>query len=319
MTASTVTTTLEGTTTYSGHPRYEGANISTFIGFKSFMLLAEDAVLQHFRERGLGPQKLFTDYGLGLTIASSSARLVETMHSDDVIGGTVTAGTPKPGTGAIPFAVRLTANHRGADVPVLNGKVLVSLVAERDGTAVLPVPDELAPFVVPRIGAGIEPTAAATGDDAVRAALADFSGNDFRWQWPIPYFACHYYTRIQNSAYVKLLEEAVDRYLEHVGLPITGLLAERDWIPVVSRARVDLHADAYMGETLQITFTVDDIIKETLFTARMDCHVQRDGELVRVASATIMHGYVLARGAGAFSDLVTLDAAAQQALLRRAA
>lgn len=319
MTASTVTTSLEGTTSYTGHPRYEGANISTFIGFKSFMLLAEDAVLQHFRERGFGPQKLFTDYGLGLTIVSSSARLVETMHTDDVIGGTVTAGPPRPGTSAVPFAVRLTANHGGADVPVLTGKLLVSLVTERDGTAVLPVPGELAPFVVPRIGDGTGTALPAADDAAAREALAASSGNDFRWKWPIPYYACHYYTRIQHSAYVKLLEEAVDRYLEHVGLPITGLLAQRDWIPVVSRARADLHADAYMGEVLQITFTVDDIIKDTLFTARMNCHVQRGGELVHVASATIMHGYVLARGAGAFSDLVTLDAATQQALLRRAA
>ena len=49
-------------------PRYEGANIRTWIGFKHFMYLVEEAVLHWFRERGLGPQRLYHEYGLGLEI-----------------------------------------------------------------------------------------------------------------------------------------------------------------------------------------------------------------------------------------------------------
>jgi pimeloyl-ACP methyl ester carboxylesterase/acyl-CoA thioesterase FadM len=311
--------TLEGTSgPYTGRPRYEGANISTFIGFKNFTALAEDAVLHHLRELGFGPQRLFEQYGLGVTIVHSSVRLTATMHTDDLVVGTVTPVAAKPGQGAA-FDVKLATQRGDEDVKLLNGRMRVQLVAEKDGRPVEPVPAELAPFVVAEVATAgaAEPFAATT--DSVPSALTAASGNDFAWSWKIPYFACHYYTRIQHSAYVKLLEEAVDRYLEHVGLPITGLLEHRDWIPVVSRARVDLHADAFMGEELLITFAVDDVIKDTLFTARMECRVLRGDRLVHIASATIMHGYVLARGEDAFQDLVVLDAPTQAALLGGAA
>lgn len=302
---------------HSGRPRFEGANISTFIGFKNFTALAEDFVLQHLRELGYGPQHLFERYGLGTTIVHSSMRLTATMHSDDQVIGTVTPVEAKPGKGA-GFDVRLATRRGDAeeDVKLLNGRVRVQLVTEKDGNPVEPVPAQLAPFVVAEVSGDGADEPVLCGDAAqVPAILAERSGNSFLWTWKIPYFACHYYTRNQHQTYVKLLEEAVDRYLEHVGLPITDLLAERDWIPVVSRSRVGLHADAFMGEELLITFAVDDVIKDTLFTARMECRVLRGDRLVHVASATIMHGYVLARGENAFADLVVLDAPTQAALL----
>ncbi|MGV9270951.1 alpha/beta fold hydrolase [Kitasatospora sp. NPDC003701] len=302
---------------HPGRPRYEGANISTFIGFKNFTALAEDVVLQHLRELGHGPQQLFERHGLGTTVVHSSMRLTGTMHSDDQVVGTVTPVEARPGRGAA-FDVRLTTRRGDAGEPVrlLNGRVRVQLVAEKDGNPVEPVPAGLAPFVVAEVtGEGAAEPVVVGDPAAVPAALAECSGNSFRWAWKIPYYACHYYTRIQHQSYVKLLEEAVDRYLEHVGLPITDLLAQRDWIPVVSRSRVDLHADAFMGEELLITFAVDDVIKDTLFTARMECRVLRGDRLVHVASATIMHGYVLARGEHAFADLVVLDAPTRAALL----
>lgn len=310
--------TLDGSSgPHPGRPRYEGANISTFIGFKNFTALAEDVVLQHLRELGHGPQQLFERYGLGTTVVHSSMRLTATMHSDDQVVGTVTPVAAKPGRGAA-FDVRLATRRGGAEEPVrlLNGRVRVQLITEKDGNPVEPVPAELAPFVVAEVTGDGAAEPLAVGDPAtVPAVLAEQSGNSFLWTWRIPYFACHYYTRIQHQSYVKLLEEAVDRYLAHVGLPITELLAQRDWIPVVSRSRVDLHADAFMGEELLITFAVDDVIKDTLFTARMECRVLRGDRLVHVASATIMHGYVLARGENAFADLVVLDAPTQAALL----
>lgn len=315
--------TLAGASTgYTGRPRYESSNISTFIGFKNFMLLAEDAVMHHFREQGHGPQRLLERHGLSLTLTSSSLRLTGTMHSDDLVTGTVTALAGKDEPAAL-FDVRLTTRRGQDEVKLANGRVRVQLVAEKEAADADPVPPELAGLVVTEVSDGrSEQPPDAMGrpvaPDEVAAVLAERSGNAFLWEWKIPYFACHASTRIEHSAYVKLLEEAVDRYLERAGLPITGLLAQRDWIPVVSRARVDLHADAAMGETLLITFTVEDVLKDTVFTARMECHVVRGDRLVRVATATIMHGYVLTRGPEAFSDLVVLDAPTQTALLEGA-
>src|SRR5262249_51880992 len=66
-------------------PRYEGANIRTWIGFKQFMLLAEEAVLAWFRERGLGPQRLYHEHGLGLEIVDSSVQLPALLEVDDEV------------------------------------------------------------------------------------------------------------------------------------------------------------------------------------------------------------------------------------------
>ncbi|NHC16218.1 thioesterase [Motilibacter sp. E257] len=267
------------------------------------MFLAEDAVLSAFRQAGLGPQRLFEEHGIGLEVVDTSTRLVGTLHVDDAVTGTVTPVANRHANG-LSFAVHLSAEREGGPVPVLNGRLTVAPVTEKEGRGA-PPPAELAAHLVPE-------TTSAPGV-AEPAAWAAPGG--FEWQWNIPYYACHYYTRLQSNAYVRLLEETVDRYLEWAGLPITGLLATRDWIPVVSRARVQMIADAFMGETLHVTFTVDDVLKDTLFTGRMDCYVVRDGQRIHTATATIMHGYVMARGDNAFDEIITLDADTQAQLL----
>lgn len=299
-------------TAYRGRPRYNGANINTYIGFKNFMFLAEDAVLEHFRTHGLGPQDLFTRYGLGLEVVDASTRLINTLHVDDEVRGIVESSRPRSGAGMV-CKVRLDAMRPGGDVQVLTGKLRVALVQEKDGAGTEPVPADLAELVVPEVAAVVQaPPAEPAGTDAIATATPD---NGFLWQWKIPYYYCHWYTRLQSNGYVRLLEEATDRYLEHAGLSITELLATRDWIPVVSRSRVVMHADAFMGETLLISYVVDDVIKDSVFTATMTCRVQRGEQLVTVATATIMHGYVLARGPEQFAGIVPLDADTQRALL----
>ena len=300
------------TTSYRGRPRYEGANISTIIGFKNLSYLVEDAVLDHFRQRGTGPQELFERYGLGLEIVDASAWYTGILHIDDEVAGQV-EGTPvKSGPGTL-CKVQLHTLRPEGEAQVVSARQRVVLVEEKDGNATEPIPEELRHLVVPEIAgvsAGPAPVPL-TGDAAATLAPA----NGFVWSWEIPYYFCHWYTRLQNSGYLRLLEEASDRYLAHAGLPITGMLAQRDWIPLVSRARVRMHADAYMGETLHITFTVDDIVKDSLFTATMACHVVRGDQLIQVATCTIMHAYGIARGPSAFTELLVLDEETQRTLL----
>jgi trans-aconitate methyltransferase len=52
MTANPMTTSLVM------RPRHEGANMRTWIGFKHFLYLAEEAVLHWFRDHGYGVQRL---------------------------------------------------------------------------------------------------------------------------------------------------------------------------------------------------------------------------------------------------------------------
>ncbi|MCM3807317.1 hypothetical protein ND808_15760 [Streptomyces sp. DR7-3] len=110
------------------------------------------------------------------------------------------------------------------------------------------------------------------------------------------------------------MEEVVDRFLADRGISIRTMLVERGWIPVVSRARVHMLADALMEETLHTVFTVQEIVKDVMYTATFDTYVHRDGRLVHTATGTIMHGYAVSRGELA-GTLAEFDDTTRAALL----
>ncbi len=307
-------------TSYVGAPRYEGANIRTWIGFKHFMYLVEEAVLQYFRERGVGPHDLYHRHGLGLEIIDSSVQLPTALDVDDQVYATVVGGRPKPDQGA-QFVVDLAVERPAGTVTVLKGKVRVALVAVKDGAGTDPVPAFLAPYVVSEVDAlpnAESATLAVPAGAEIADVLAPPGSGSYLWSWRAPYYYCHFSDRLQHSAYVRTLEEVVDRFLDARGLAIGALLVERAWIPVVSRARVQVLADLFMEETVHTVFTVSDILKDTMYTARMDCYVRRGDRLVRTATASIVHGYAISRGERA-GTVATLDAATQAALLGRSA
>jgi len=293
-------------------PRYEGCNIGTWIGFKHFMLLVEEAVLDWFRDGGLGPGCLYHEHGLGLEVVDSSVQLPALLDVDDEVEAEVVED--RPGR----FTVTLRVTRDGVDTPVLRGRVAVALVRETRLLPGGPVPAPVEPLVVGDLS---DATAAAPvrlplgpGDDVAAALRRDVPGA-FVWSWRAPYFACHFSDRVQHSGFVRALEEVVDRFLADRGLSIGRLLAERAWIPVVSRARVQLAAAAHMEETIHTVFAVEDVLKRSAYDARMECFVRRGDVLVRCATGRILHGYARARGDGAGS-LVELDDATIAALSR---
>jgi acyl-CoA thioesterase FadM len=300
---------LEATSTLQ-RPSYEGSNIRTWIGFKHFGYLVEAAVLDWFRRRQLGPQVLYHEHGLGLEIVDSSIQLPALLEVDDL----VSAEVAPTGTGTFTVCLRILRGERS--VLGLRGKVTVRLVTE----AVAPVhaepPSSLAELITPipcapelATPSGI-PLAGAT----VTEKLAELAGAGFRWDWRARYFHCHFSDRVQHSAYTRALEEVVDRFLADRGISIRTLLESRGWIPVVSRARVQLAGDARMEELIHTTFVVHEILKDRAFDATMMCYVERAGELVPVARGTILHGYAASRGDNA-GALVELDPAIQSILL----
>jgi hypothetical protein len=143
----------ETPTTYRGRPRYEGANIRTWIGFKHFEYLVEEAVLAYFRERGHAPADLYHTYGLGLEIVDSSIHLPNALNIDDEVTATVVAADRQRGDG-LALRVRLDATRNAGNIgddteaKVLTGKVRVALVREKEAPGTEPVPAELEPYVV---------------------------------------------------------------------------------------------------------------------------------------------------------------------------
>ena len=65
---------------------------------------------------------------------------------------------------------------------------------------------------------------------------------------------------------------------------------------------------------VHIVFTMDHITKDITFTGRMDCYVHRDGRLVKVATGTITHAYLVIRNRGIGSDVVKFDKTVREAL-----
>jgi acyl-CoA thioesterase FadM len=277
-------------------PRFEGANIRTWVGFKHFMYLVEEAVLQWFRSHGYGPHRLYHEHGLGLELLDSSVQLPALLEIDDEVLAKVVAR----GDGR--FVVTLHIGNQGGRTLGLRGRVTVGLIREQGIPECVELADELAEL--------IREDAHAPG---VAPALP-ITGSAFRWSWRARYFHCHYSDRVQHSAYVRALEEVVDRFLVDRDISIASMLRSRGWIPVVSRARVQLVATAHMEETIHTTFTVHEILKKAAFDATMDCHVERDGSPVRVATARILHGYAASRGEDA-GGLVVLDRGIQATLM----
>jgi acyl-CoA thioesterase FadM len=304
MTSSTV----EQVVTVPARPRYEGSNICTWIGFKHVMYLIEEAVLEAIRQSTPGAQALFEEHGLGVDIVDSDARILTALHIDDVARTEVTR-QPDDGTGELAFRTVIWLDRPGrAPQKAVTAKVRV--VLRRVADAPEP-PAELAAVTVPEIrrapasapprpSFGVATGGAATtigrgvvgaADETARSLAV--GGKALVWKWRIPYFYCHFTERIQHSGYLRLMEEVVDLFLADRGISIRRMLGDQKWIPVVPQARVEILREALMEEELYTVLTVEDVFKDLTYTARMDCYVRRDGELLQTATGRITHGYAV--------------------------
>jgi acyl-CoA thioesterase FadM len=271
LTRATDNPVLGAATRLPVRPRYEGSNIGVWLGFKHLNYMVEEAVLDHFRQYGYGPASLYEAHGLCLDLVDIDTRILHSVRMDDVAIADVRPARRQT-SGGLNLAVTLLLGD--PEVKTVASKVRVVL---RQDAPDVDVPADLRPFVAPRIGGTAEPAPA--GD------------NVFVWKWRIPYFYCHFTERMQMSGYLRVMEEVVDRFLADRGVSIKTLLDEQRWIPAVPHSRITLLGEALMEEELVITFTVEEVFKRFTYTARMDCHVVRDGRVVPTATGRITHGY----------------------------
>ncbi|KWT63506.1 hypothetical protein ADL21_02195 [Streptomyces albus subsp. albus] len=287
-----------------GRPRYAGINIRTWAGFKQYLHLLEDAVLDHFRRSGHSARRLYEEFGHGLDIVESSGSYSAPICLDQVTRTQLTITEPTPHQG-LRLKARMTIDGPERTRPAFRGSARVVLVADRDRADRPPLPPELRMLATASLDALKHPALppestspplrppAAAGTGAGPAAP---DTNALLWHRRIPYFHCHYDRRMQHSGYVRVLEDTVDRYLAARGIAVGDHLTTRGWVPVVHRTRIRMLADAFMEENLHVVFAVTDIMRNTLFDARMDCYVRRGGTLIHTATATITHGYAHTAG-----------------------
>ncbi len=316
MTASSI----YGATVVERHPSFEGANIATGLGFKHVMYMLEEAVVQHFRQRGLGPQLLYERHGLCLEVVDSDARLLTGTYLDDLARLKVRTELEPPPS-ELPFLVQTHVRRRNKEMKSVSARVRVLLRRDEGAVAEAP-PAELARYVSPEINrpasaptpdVGAAAVTAAPGEEGLRRQLAPPGANIFLWKRRVPYFYCHYGARLQHSGYLRLLEEVVDLFLADRGISIRTMLEGRRWVPIVTSARVEVLREALMEEDIYTVFTVESVFKRFTYTGRMDCYVVRGGELIRTATGRITHGYLELRSRDDWS-LVSFDDATLRAL-----
>ncbi|MCG6495254.1 thioesterase family protein [Kitasatospora sp. A2-31] len=285
-------------------PGFEGNNISHALGFKHINYVSEAAVLHHFREAGLPVGRLYKEFGLGFEIVELKSRLVELLDLDDEVTAEVVPVT-KPGATELSFKVSQFVERDGRSVKSATSTVKVVLRIDEHVPASGPYPEEVGPFAVRRLGTGARLELGVTprpygslnegrgtvGADPVLARLIG-EDNAFGWRWRVPYFYCHFNERLQMSGFLRVMEEAEDLFLAERGLPIKHVLDTRRWIPVVTQSEIRLLDETLMEEELHTVYTIEDVFKELLYTARMDTYVIRGGELVHTATGRITHGYL---------------------------
>lgn len=304
-------------------PSYEGANIGTYIGFKHVNYLVEQAVLASFRSAGLRVSHLYGTYGLGFDIVSLECRIRSGIFVDDAVLVQVVP-TSTTADRRFRFAVTLTVERDGA--PKKCATATVTAVLRRDEhdrrlPARVPPPPELAPFTVDVIAANDTVAVAVSAADLPRLVSGGTDDNDpvtrqltegrvgYAWRLRIPYPMVHFYSRLQMSSYLRLMEEAKHRFVDARGISIGDQLADRNWIPAVTQSRLDIVGEALLEEDLYIVYTVESVFKRLLYTARLECYVLRGDSLTPVANGIITHGYgVVENGNQAsvveFDDLV---------------
>jgi hypothetical protein len=129
-------------------PRFEGANVGTWIGFKHVMYLAEEGVLQFLRDHGAPPGGLLKDHALGLEIVDSRLRLSKATDVDDLVRVEVRSKT-KRGDRELTFGVTLTLEGPGGGAKLAGGTVK-AVLRSAPGPA-RPPPAGLEPYVVPEV------------------------------------------------------------------------------------------------------------------------------------------------------------------------
>jgi acyl-CoA thioesterase FadM len=321
LTEQTLNEFFEVTGSFALRPSYEGGNISTTIGFKHVHYLVEAAVLEHFRSAGIGATELYLGYGVGFDVVSVDTRLHTVLTLDDVVDVDVRPITKDTDT-ALRFRITAFVPRDGAPRKAVTSTVEVSLRELTSGANPEPLPERLRRFVVPRLGKAEPRALAATPVDNIdlsaqrgvstRAAdpvLAEIIGSDnaFGWKWRVPYFYCHFTSHMQMSGFLRQMEEVLHLFVADRGIAIHRMLDERGWIPVVTKTDLRLTDEVKIEDELYTVFTIEDVFKAVLFTARMDCYVVRDGALVPVATGHITHGYVTKESPEQDWSLVTFD------------
>jgi len=292
---------FEHETTASG----EGANIRTWIGFKHFEYVVGDAVLEYLSASGVDVRQLIIDGGR-FEIAASRVSLTSVIELGDRLAVRILD------------VVRVAVDRLCATIEIQNVRSDQTSLKGRYQIVLRPPAEDQQRLaaVLNSVPEGPVPTAARPRGGSLSRDGHVPEGDlpaAFAHEWVVPYYYCERSEVLSYRGYVRAVETVVDEYLRSVGLAIPDLLADRAWIPVVSKYSIEVLAPARMGSRVRTYFAVEDIVGGVVFNASTATFSEQPAGWVCTARGEIQHGYAISRGDAAGS-LAQLDAPTIKAL-----
>jgi acyl-CoA thioesterase FadM len=295
-------------------PCVEGCNVGTWLGFKHVTYLLQEGVLDWLRAHQLGMGPMFETYGLATEVVNCRVRFLKALRVNDLPTVSVKS-ISKPSERQATFVVGISRQEGTVNLSLAQGRMnVVWRPAGVELGAVAEPPEELQPFISPVQPSPPERLSAADRDELPAKLRPRDKISISRWH-RVAYPQCCYTDRMQFSAYVGLLEGMVDEFLAEREVSIGTLLRERRWIPVVSRFEMEIAKPVFMEEMLLGVLSIDKVVKNLIFTARLDCYVLRQGDPLRVMTCEIDHAYLQFDSRDVGATIVPLDGRVVQALL----
>ncbi len=292
-------------------PYSEGNNIMSWLGFKHIMYLAEEAVLEHFKNAGTGFRSLLEDDGLVIDIIENKGRILHALKLDEDVSIIVQPAKRKIAN-AFAFDIKMLVSRSDKEIKTYTGHIKV--VLKHDQSLGFKPVEKIAPAFLPYVTeqAALPNMELKTFDlvpaQDIESQIPCLTENGHRiiWEKRIPYFYCHGNERLKMSGYLRLMEEADELFCHQQGISIKSLLDEKRWIPAVPSANMTILSEVLMEETLYISYEVKDFVKDLTYKSTMTCYLKKNDKLVEVAKGEIVHAYAVVHDRTDWS-MVTLD------------
>lgn len=268
------------------HPQNEGANIENYIGFKHLTYLMEEAFINYFREKYLSPNILFKKYGIKLFIKCLNIAIAKAVNVDDEIRINITSLCSNK------YLIKACDNIGNL---FFKGEITIHVIFPCANFDLKLLPPQIEQLLIDILNNENENTyiKLLVNNNCPLNVLKEQYSTAFIYKKRIPYYYCNFTNELHHSGYERIIEEAVDLYLDNRHLSIKTMLDQKNWIPVVSKSSIEIKNTVKMEDTIYIVFTIKNVIFNSIYEAEIKIFKCINDGLIEVAVGYISHGYSL--------------------------
>lgn len=270
-------------------PQNEGANIENYIGFKHLTYLMEETIINYFREKYLSPNQLLRMFGVKFYIKSLKIDILKAVNIDDEIVMKIFSPNEYPTNR---FKIKASDN---SGILFFKGELVVCIdkpIKDAEFHLVSKNFRYLLKEMVEKEATDNNIELPINNSNPIQILKEYKSFNSaFIFSKRIPYYYCNYTDELHHSGYERIIEEAVDLFLEERGMSIRTMLNSKRWIPVVSKSQIEIKHKIKLEDTIYIAFSVKNIVLNSIYEADIYFFKQYNNKLIEVANGSITHGY----------------------------